>query len=109
MKTRSYSPSFSAQLNTLDVLGVTTQKVLYSGGMNGIKKVLNTFCEKPIVGNRGFKYHAQIIGEKITGKYPKLKSATDELNSAFSDNPENVQTVLDKIKKDLGENIDIII
>lgn len=109
MKTNNNTISFKANFRTADVLGVTTQKVLYPDGMEGVKRVINTLNDRPVIGNRGYKHIAGIIGKKITDKYPGIKAATEEINNALNNEPKNTASVLNEIIHKLGAEIDIII
>ena len=96
--------SFKARYETLDILGVTTQKVLKKDGMPAITK---------IVGGRCIKKLAQKAGQKITDKYPDINSATNEINALYGKNhgekPANLDTLLNSITQKLGQELDITI
>lgn len=90
---------FGAKFETGKVLEVTTQKIFYSKGFEGPTEVIKTLNGKHPVGNRGYKYMACKIGEKIMSKYPKIKEATDEIKTIFENNPEmNRNEMTQKIK-----------
>ncbi len=104
---------FCAKFETGKVLEVTTQKIFYSKGLKGPTEVIKTLNGKHPVGNRGYKYMACKIGEKITSKYPKIKEATDEIKKIFDNNPEmsreqmaqKLKPVLDRFDKEIDITI----
>ena len=105
--------SFKARYNTVDILGVTTQRVLRKGGMTEITRIVNTLNDKKAVGGRGIKVLAEKVGKQITAKYPKIKTATDRISllykEAKGETPKNLSEVLKDITEKLGQEIDIIL
>ena len=79
------SPNFNAKLNTAEVLETTSQKIFYSDGTNGLKKVIFALNDKPFkaTGAKGYRYYAKILGDKIMNKYPQIKEATDNIHKIF--------------------------
>ena len=105
--------SFKARYETLDILGVTTQKVLKKDGMPAITKIVNELNSQKAVGGRCIKKLAQKAGKKITDKYPDINSATNEINALYGKNhgekPANLDTLLNSITQKLGQELDITI
>lgn len=115
MKITNNKPSFRAHLNTIDVLEVTTLKVLNNNGLNGIKNVISALNAMPkkATGKVGYRHFAEKIGTRIVQKYENLKNATNEINKLYKQSgenrPTNIQAVLKKITDEIGNNIDITI
>ena len=109
------SPNFNAKLNTAEVLETTSQKIFYSDGTNGLKKVIFALNDKPFkaTGAKGYRYYAKILGDKIMNKYPQIKEATDNIHKITAEYPyltkkelnAKIQPMIEKI----GKEIDIVI
>ena len=105
--------NFGHKLKTVNVLEVTTQKIIQSSGLEGPKKVILTLYDKPFkgTGHRGFKYMAENIGAKITAKYPEINEATNQIKNILKQNPDIKKQQLNELVKPIiekiGENIDI--
>lgn len=109
MKTSNIS--FKANYKTIDILGVTTQKVLRKGGIVEITKIVNNLNDKKAVGGRGIKVLAEKVGKKITEKYPDIKTATEQITALYKESkgetPQNLPDLLTTITSKLGQEIDI--
>ncbi len=110
-RTKSY-PSFGMMLPAKSVLEVTTQKILGTDGIFGIRDVvlaLNPSIANRI-GSRGYMGHAKIVGEKLLEKYPVLREPTLLINNAYSaetKNTEVFQNLVETLCDSLGKSIDI--
>ena len=117
MKITNYNDNinFGIKLNTGNVLEVTSLKIFQSEGLAGCKEVVKALNKTPIkaTGNRGYKYYAKNIGQKIMDKYPKIAEATDKINLITAKNPDIKKQELNEqvqaIIKDIGNEIDIVI
>ncbi len=109
------SPYFGIKLNTASVLETTTLKIFKNDGIAGFKEVTQALSPNKIkaVGNRGYKYYAQLYGEKIITKYPEIAEATEQIKKIATENPHitkaelylKIQPIINK----LGDEIDITI
>lgn len=121
MQIRQYntapSPNFGIKLDTASVLEVTSLKIFKSEGISGIRQVVNALNGKPsnysCYGHKGFRYQAELFGEKIQEKYPQIKEATEKIIAITEKNPAIKKQTLNKeikpIIQELGEEIDITI
>lgn len=119
MRTNSITPNlyFGKKFDTINVLEVTTQRILGNNGLEGSKKIIKALsedCNKNIgIGNRGYKYYAEILGRKIIEKYPEIRKATDEINAILEKEPyikkQKLQQKIQPILKQLNTEIDITI
>lgn len=109
MKTTNIS--FKASYNTIDILGVTTQKVLRKGGMPEITKIVNDLNDKKAIGGRNIKVLAEKVGKQITAKYPDIKASTEKIITLYKETngetPKNLSIALAEITDKLGKEIDI--
>lgn len=113
IKPATNSPNFGVKLNTGSVLEVTSMKIFQNEGIKGFKEVTEALNPVPIkfVGNRGYRYYAKIIGEKIIKKYPEIAQATAQIREIAKNNPyftkaelnQKIQPIIEK----LGQEIDI--
>lgn len=106
---------FGVKLDTGSVLEVTSLRIFQNEGLKGAQTVVNALYEKPAnfksYGHKGFKHYAQLVGEEIMEKYPKLKAATEEILNITDKNPnikkaelnEKIQPIINR----LGKEIDI--
>lgn len=109
--------NFGHNFNTINILEVTTQRVLGNNGLEGSKDIISKLygngIQKIGIGNRGYKYYAEILGQKITEKYPEIKQATDEINKIINEDPfikkQALQQKIHPILKKLGSSFDITI
>ena len=113
INTQKINQNFGARLKTAQVLEVTSLKIFESDGISGCKNVIQTLApiKQKGIGNKGYKYHAQIIGEKILEKYPKIKEATMQIKNILAENPNISKKALnDEIRpmiNKIGQEIDI--
>ena len=100
------NPSFKAKLSTYDVLETTSLRIFQNQGMNGVKSVIHALNPTPIkaTGKLGYKYYAQVLGEKITKKYPQIDEYTQKIKNAKS---EELPSLLEKARQNLGKTLDI--
>lgn len=107
--------NFNARLNTASVLETTSLTIFRDDGLNGIKQVVNELKINPkkATGWRGYRYFAQIAGEKICAKYPEIENATKQIKKIKKDNPKMTSSELyDRITPiiaQIGETIDIVL
>ena len=107
--------TFGHRLKTVNVLEVTTQRIIQSNGIEGPKNVILKLYDKPFkaTGHRGFRFMAETIGKKIVEKYPRIKEATDTINAITAQNPSIKKNDLNKLVtpliNEIGEEVDIII
>ena len=107
--------SFGTRLETGKVLEVTSQKIFYSNGIEGVREVVKALSEKPIkaTGHRGYKYFAEQIGGKILQNYPDIAKATEKINQIINTNPNITKDALAKeifpLIDEIGKEIDITI
>ncbi len=104
---------FGEKFETGKILEVTTQKIFYSEGFSGPKEVITKLHGKTAIGNRGYKYLAEIIGKKITDKYPEIKKATNQIKEIIKNNPniapKDLRNKTKPILEELEKEIDIVI
>ena len=109
------SPMFNARLNTAEVLETTSQKIFYSDGTSGLKNVILALNDKPFkaTGPKGYRHYAQIIGRKITDKYPKIKEATESIHKITKDYPlitkKELNAKIQPMIEEIGSEIDIVL
>lgn len=107
--------NFGVKLDTGSVLEVTSLRIFQSDGLKGPQSIVNALSEKPAnfksYGHKGFRHYAQLVGEQIMEKYPKLKEATEEILNITDKNPNIKKTELNEkiqpIINRLGKEIDI--
>lgn len=115
MQVKNYSPSFGAKFQTTKILELTTLKNIQSESISDIVPEVKALWYKPIkaFGNKGIRYYAQCIGEKITDKYPEIADATMAILEFSRKNPKakrvDFQEFVKPIINELGETIDITI
>ncbi len=107
--------SFGTRLETGKVLEVTSKKIFYSNGIEGVRDVVKALSDKPIkaTGHKGYKYFAEQIGFKILQKYPQIAEATEKINQITTLNPhikkgDLAREIAPLIEK-IGKEIDITI
>ena len=106
---------FGHKFKTVNVLEVTTQRIIESNGIEGPKNVILKLYDKPFkgTGHRGFRYMAENLGAKITEKYPEIRQATEAINEIIKENPnitkQELSSAAKPIIKQIGEEIDITI
>jgi len=108
-----YKTNFGIKLDTVKVLETTSQTVIKSENIEGIKEVTTALNGGPLKfpGHQGFKHYAKIFGEKICAKYPEIAEITAKIREIKSQRSyipkaeiyEQVKPMIDK----LGKNIDI--
>jgi hypothetical protein len=109
----NYTIPFGVKIKTSSILEATTMRFLNDEGIKGFKEVTNALNDKPIraVGNRGYRYYADIFGKQICDKYPNIAKATEEIKLLIKENPNIKNSELkEKIKpfiEKLGNEIDI--
>ena len=107
--------SFGTRLETGKVLEVTSKKIFYSNGIEGVRDVVKALSDKPIkaTGHKGYKYFAEQIGFKILQKYPQIAEATEKINQIINTNPNITKDALAKeifpLIDEIGKEIDITI
>lgn len=115
MKINNYDnrTNFGIKLKTVHVLETTSGVIFDSVGTDGFKAVITALDSKPRkgIGNRGYRYYAQMYGEQICAKYPKIAEVSAKIREIKASNPMiSKQDLIDKIKPDmdkLGSQIDI--
>ncbi len=105
--------NFGIKLDTVKVLETTSQTVLKSENIEGLKEVATALNGGPLKfpGHQGFKHFAKIFGDKICAKYPDIAAVTariQEIKAANSFMPKaeiyaKVKPLIDK----LGQEVDI--
>lgn len=107
--------NFGVKLNTVSVLETTSLRIIQNDGIVGIRDVVLNLWDKPFkaTGNRGYKYMAEIIGEKIIAKYPEIANATERIKEIVKINPyikkEDLAVKIKPIIDDLGDTVDIVV
>lgn len=107
-----YTPNFGVKMDTLNVLEVTSLKMINGNGVNGMKDVflkLNPSKENRI-GCRGYFGYAKEIGQKIMKKYPEIKKATEsitEIYDKYKNNPQKMRRECQNIIEQIGREVDI--
>lgn len=113
LEIKSYSPYFGAKVNTINVLETTTLLNIKSETISELKPMIDTFWPVKLkaTGNKGYRYFLNIIGDKITEKYPHISDASFELLEFKRKNPKatkkDLQEFVKPIINKLGETIDI--
>ncbi len=115
MELRCTNISFGEKYPTGHILEITSRKIFEPDGVTGyINKMKKLHGNVPkYTGHLGYRRYAEIVGNKIMAKYPKIKEATDEIldianNFSYvhtSQLKEKVQPILDRFDKE----IDIVI
>ena len=105
--------NFNAKLDTASVLETTSLTIFRNEGINGVKHVVDALKinQKKATGSRGYKYFAQIAGERICEKYPQIAEITQEIKNLVIKNPKITKKELNKkispIIEKIGETMDI--
>lgn len=115
MKINSYdnNTNFGIKLDTVKVLETTSQTVLKSDNIEGIKEVTTALNGGPLrfPGHQGFKHFAKIFGDKICAKYPDIAAITariKEIKSANSYMPKaEIYAKVEHLISKLGKEVDI--
>ncbi len=115
MNIRFSNINFGEKYPTGRVLEITTRKIFEPDGVNGYIETLKQIHGNVprYTGNQGYKKYAEIIGEKITAKYPELAQATKDILDIASQNNYTrakelrikIQPILDRLDKE----VDIVI
>ena len=111
---RQNNVNFGIKLDTRKVLEVTSKKIFYSTGTDGIRDVIKALHPTPIkaTGAKGYRYYADVYGAKIVEKYPDIAAATADVIKIANENKfikkaefaQLLQPVVDR----LGKEVDII-
>ncbi len=118
MKINKISPqeiTFEKKFDTIKILETTTLKCIQSETISDIVPLVKELWPVPIkaFGNRGIRYYAQNIGNKITDKYPEIAEASLSILEFLRLNPKanknELQKFVAQIVNKLGSSIDITI
>ena len=113
MRIQADNINFNAKLRTASVLETTTGRIFENAGVVGMKEVFLALNDKKMKapGNRGYRYYAKAIGEKIMLKYPSIKAATDEITAMLEKEPSmDKETLRKKVQPyiaKIGKEVDI--
>ena len=107
--------NFGVKLDSRKVLEVTSKKIFYSVGTDGIRDVIKALHPTPIkaTGAKGYRYYADLYGEKIMDKYPDIAKATSDViriadENKFIKKTELAQLIQPVINR-LGKEVDIVV
>jgi hypothetical protein len=104
--------SFGTLTNTNNLFETILMRSIRNDGIEGARDVVYTlYPNMKFVGNRGYRYYAEQIGQKVKTNYPELAKDIAEINSHIKSNPKISKKELSQyaepyIKK-YGEKIDI--
>lgn len=105
------SINFGAKVPTVKVLESATLKLTESESVADLKPIIDTFWDKPFkaAGNRGYRYYLKAIADKITAKYPEIKSAVDEINIFAQTHPRATKADFKYIQKPLIDKLGAVV
>jgi hypothetical protein len=105
--------SFGVRIKTANILEATTMRIFYNDGIEGFKDVIEKLdtSNRKATGCRGYKYYANILGNKVQEKYPEIEKATKRIQEILEENPQIKKADLYKkikpIINEIGESIDV--
>jgi hypothetical protein len=108
-----YQTHFGIKLDTVKVLETTSQTVIKSENIDGIKEVTTALNGGPLKfpGHLGFKHYAKIFGEKICAKYPEIADATAKIREIKSQklyiSKDEIYKQVKPLINKLGKEVDI--
>jgi hypothetical protein len=104
--------NFGKQVKTNNLFETLLLKRINSEGVEGYRDVVySLYPNMRFVGNKGYRYYAKQIQEKVLTKYPQLAEDIAEIDNHIKANPKISQKELSKYVEPYfqkyGENIDI--
>jgi len=107
--------NFGQKYPTGRILEITSRKIFEPDGVMGYIETLKALHGNVprYTGHLGYKRYAEIVGEKITAKYPEIAKATQDIIDIAANNRYifakdlkiKVQPILDRFEKEIDIEI----